>query len=108
VIRINEVESNGGTPGDWVELYNPGAASVDLSGWRFRDSDSTRTFALAAGSTIAAGGYLVIEEAMFAFGLGAPDEARLITQFGVRIDSYSWQTHAATTSAAAPMAPAAS
>ena len=32
-VRINEVESNGGPPGDWVELFNPGAIAVDLSGW---------------------------------------------------------------------------
>jgi len=32
-IRINEVESNGGTPGDWVELFNPGPV-------RKRTSDS--------------------------------------------------------------------
>ena len=28
-IRFNEVESNGGTPGDRVELLNPGTAAVD-------------------------------------------------------------------------------
>jgi uncharacterized protein YjdB len=29
-VVINEVESNGGTPGDWVELYNPTASAVDI------------------------------------------------------------------------------
>jgi len=36
-IRINEVESNGGTPGDWIELFNPTTAAVSVAGWALRD-----------------------------------------------------------------------
>jgi hypothetical protein len=96
-IVINEIESNGGTPGDWVELYNGTSAAVDLSGWGFKDNDDTRTFTLPTGTTIAAGGYLVIEEAQFNFGLGAPDAARLYNRFGALVDGFSWTAHAATT-----------
>lgn len=96
-IRINEVESNGGTPGDWVELFNPTASPVDLSGWALKDNDDSRTFRFAAGTTIAAGGYLVVEEATFDYGLGAGDAARLFNQFGAPVDSYSWTSHASTT-----------
>jgi hypothetical protein len=97
-IRINEVESNGGTPGDWVELYNPTTASVDVSGWGFRDNDTTHAiYRLPAGTSIAAGGYLVVEEAAVGFGLGAADDARLYSQYNVVVDSYSWTTHAAIT-----------
>ncbi len=31
-IIINEVESSGGTPGDWIELYNPTTTTVNLAG----------------------------------------------------------------------------
>ncbi len=93
-IRVNEVESNGGTPGDWVELYNPTASVVDLSGWALKDNDDARTFRFVAGTTIAAGGYLVVEEATFGFGLGAADAARLFNPFGVVVDSYAWMAHA--------------
>jgi hypothetical protein len=96
-IRINEVESEGGTPGDWVELFNPGDTAVDLSGYVFRGSNDSRGYTLPAGSVIAAGGYLVLEEAAFGFGLGAPDGARLFDTSGALADSYSWTTHAATT-----------
>ncbi len=96
-IRINEVESNGGTPGDWVELYNPTAAVVDISGWALKDDNDSRTFRFPAGTTIAAGGYLVVEEAEFNYGLGAADVARLFNQFGVPVDSYAWTAHATTT-----------
>ncbi|MCW2503320.1 MAG: hypothetical protein JWO79_1604 [Actinomycetia bacterium] len=30
-VRINEVESSGGGPGDWIELVNAGAAAADVS-----------------------------------------------------------------------------
>jgi hypothetical protein len=96
-IRLNEVESNGGTPDDWVELYNPTTSAVDVSGWAFKDNDDTRTFRIAAGTTIPAGGYLVIESADFGFGLGANDAARLYSRFNVLVDSYSWTAHAMTT-----------
>lgn len=103
-IVISEVESNGGTPGDWVELFNPTSAAVDISGWAFRDSDTTRTFRIAAGTTIAAGGYYILEEAAFGFGLGAPDDARLSNAFGAPVDTYTWTTHATTTYARCPNA----
>jgi hypothetical protein len=39
-IVISEVESSGGSPGDWVELMNVGSASINVSGWVFRDNDN--------------------------------------------------------------------
>ena len=53
-IRINEVESNGGTPGDWVELVNTGTTAVDVSGWVVKDNDDTHVFTIAAGTSIGA------------------------------------------------------
>ena len=93
-IRINEVESNGGTPGDWIELFNPTAAAVNLAGWGLKDNDNTRTFQFPAGTTIAPGGYLVVEETQFGYGLGAADSARLYNAFGAPVDVYGWNTHA--------------
>ncbi len=42
--------------GEFIELHNRGLAAVDVSGWRFADGPN---FTLPAGTTIAAGGYLV-------------------------------------------------
>jgi hypothetical protein len=39
-VRINEVESSGGTPGDWVELVNTGQSTMDMSGWVVKDNDA--------------------------------------------------------------------
>ena len=97
-IRINEVESNGGVPGDWVELINTTTAPIDVSGWGFRDKDTTRLFyVIPAGTVLPAGGYYLLEEAQFNFGLGANDVARLVNQFGGAVDLYQWTVHATVT-----------
>jgi hypothetical protein len=102
-VKVNEVESNGGTPGDWVELVNTGTAPVDLAGYVFRDNDDTRGYVLPAGTSIPAGGFLVLDEAQFGFGLGAADAARLFAPGGATVvDSYAWTAHAATTYARCP------
>ena len=98
-IRINEIESSGGSPGDWVELRNTGTSPVDVSGFVFKDDKDADIAPIAAGSVVAAGGYLVLNESVdFTFGLGQPDSARLYAADGTTlIDSYAWTTHATTT-----------
>ena len=97
-VHINEVESNGGVPGDWVELVNTGASAADISGWRVLDNDDTHVpYVLPANTVIAAGGYLVVEDAQFGFGLGSADSVRLFDASGALFESYSWTAHAATT-----------
>lgn len=96
-LKVNEVESNGGTPGDWIELFNPTAAPVAIGGWVVKDNDDTHVSTIPAGTTIAAGGYYVVEEAQLGFGLGAADAARVYNPFGVLVDAYDWSAHAAVT-----------
>lgn len=97
-IKINEVESNGGTPGDWAELFNAGATPVDLSNWVFKDNDDTHVYVIPAGTVLAPGAFLALEEAGFGFGLGGGDSARIFDAAGVLIDSYTWPAgHAAIT-----------
>ncbi len=46
---------------DWFELYNPGAAAVDLSGYFLSDTlTNTTQSAIPAGTTIPANGYLLV------------------------------------------------
>ena len=96
-MRINEIESNGGTPGDWIELYNTGTAAVNLAGFSIRDDDDTHVMTFPAGTTIAAGGFLVVEEAQLGFGLGSPDAVRFYNAGGTLLDSHTWTPHATTT-----------
>jgi hypothetical protein len=97
-IKINEIESSGGVPGDWAELYNAGSTTVDVSGWIFKDNDDAHSYAIPAGTNIAPGSYFLLEEAAFGFGLGSGDSARLYDETGIAlVDSYTWTAHAATT-----------
>ena len=96
-VVINEVESNQGEPGDWVELYNTGPLMVDLSGYIFRDTDDAHGYAVPAGSEIGAGEYLVLDEVDIDSAWGSADSARLFAPDGTLIDSYAWNEHAVTT-----------
>ncbi len=62
VVLVNEVISNA-VGGDAIELYNPGDAPVDVSGWFLTDrrSDPLR-YAIPEGTIIPAGGYRVVTE----------------------------------------------
>ncbi|HPF38866.1 MAG TPA: lamin tail domain-containing protein [Phycisphaerae bacterium] len=44
---------------EWVELFNYGATSVDVSGWTLNDED-TDSFTIPNGTTIPSGGYLIL------------------------------------------------
>jgi len=63
-IVINEINYNSNNaffdPGDWVELYNPSANSVDLSGWSFHDNSSD--FVIPTGTVIQGEGYMILAE----------------------------------------------
>lgn len=96
-VKINEVESEAGTPGDWIELHNGGASPADVSGFAVRDKSDTHSYVLPAGSVIPGGGYFIVEEAALGFGFGAPDSARLYDSSGALIDSYTWTAHASPT-----------
>ncbi len=66
-VRINEIMAdnlsavaNAGTYPDWVELHNAGGAAVNLEGWSITDDGNARRWVFAAGTSIPAGGYLVV------------------------------------------------
>lgn len=94
-IVINELESSGGVPGDWIELYNSSNAAIDVSGWIVRDVDDN-SYTLPSGTTIAAGAFLVLEQDGLGFGLGSPEQVQLFNGTTV-VDSYIWTSHAAGT-----------
>src|SRR5262245_16014945 len=102
-VRINEVESSGGVPGDWVELTNTGGTTADLTGWGFRDNDPTHAIAIIpAGTMLPPGGYVVLNEIIsgmgeFGFGLGGADSANLYDPSGAIVDTFTWATAAAVT-----------
>ena len=96
-VRINEVESDGGSPDDWVELVNPTDAALDVSGIVVKDDDDTHAYSIPAGTRIGAGEYLVIEREQLGFGLGGGDAVRLFDG-ELLVDETTWgEGHAAAT-----------
>jgi hypothetical protein len=106
---INEVNSSV----DWVEFYNAGNSSIDISGWKFSDNqpiDPTHVYTFPANTVVAAGGYIVrvrndvnTQPDEFAFGLGDTDSVLLFdaTQdpmTATPVDSTTWPAGDADTS----------
>jgi len=112
-VLISEVNSNAG-PADFFEIYNYGATTVDLSGWKWDDDSASFNDAAAAsfasGTTLAAGGRLVVVQAADAAafktawglgndvqviatggpGLGQNDAVVLFNQSGTVVASFNY------------------
>ena len=52
---------------EWVTVRNLGATSIDLSGWRIRDTGNTAIYLFPGGSILSPGDYRIIRS-----GVGAP------------------------------------
>lgn len=76
-IRVNEALAHTDPPQvDSVELFNPLGAPVDLGGWFLTDNrNQPKKYTFPPGTTIPAGGYLVVTEPEFGFGLSALGES---------------------------------
>lgn len=101
-IKLNEVESNGDTVGDWVEITNTGDVPVNVSGWKVRDAAEDHPFAVIPDNTVVQPGgffWLYTEFPPPGFGLGVDDSVTLFQADGSSVvDSYAWSGgHAATT-----------
>lgn len=93
-VVINEIEADGEP--DWVELANPTAADVDISGWQVLDNDPKHTpIVFPEGTVIPAGGYYVFDtetttpDGSKGFGLSKKGDAvNLSDANGKPVDSY--------------------
>ena len=55
---------------DWVELHNTTIAPIDIGGWYLSDrADELQLYQFPADSVILGGGYLVVDQSQFGFGL---------------------------------------
>jgi len=92
---------------DWVELYNNGSTSVDLSNWVFKDNDDLHEFIIPNGTTMQPNTYLVLTQFLadfqalfpavspvlgdFTFGLsGGGELVRLFNASGTLIDTVEY------------------
>jgi len=74
-VVINEALSHTDPPQeDFIELYNPTAIAVDLSGCYLSDRPDTNTYRLPAGTVIPARGFVAFEGPHLGFNLRAAGE----------------------------------
>src|SRR5690606_41932295 len=79
-------------------------AVVDLSNWKVLDNDASHIpYVLPSGTTIASGGFLVIEGEggpgpfNLSFGIGGGDSITLFSPYNQVVETFSWGSgHAAT------------
>lgn len=70
-----------GTTPDYIELYNSGTTTIDLSGFRLTDSlDNPNRYTIPAGSTLAAGAFRVL------FANNPDSTSGLHTGFGLKAE----------------------
>ena len=99
-VVINEVESNGDSFGDWVELANTNPnETLDISGWSIVDNDPDHErIVFPEGTTIESGGYYSLYTDLDnGFGLGGNDSVSVFNQAGELVDETTWDGHAETT-----------
>lgn len=73
---INEINYSSSTAfnaGDWIELYNPKALTIDISNWQIKDDNNTHVFIIPEGTQIAGNGFLVIVKDAAAFSSVFPN-----------------------------------
>jgi hypothetical protein len=85
-VCLNELLAGSQLPGarDWVELYNRGPSTVDLSGYGLTDDPAQpMRYSFPAGSSIVPGGRMSIDETALGFGLAIDgDDVLLLTSAG--------------------------
>jgi Lamin Tail Domain len=77
---------------DWIELYNAGGSSADISGWFFTDGSNQFTF--PSSTVIPVDGYLVLDRngpGSFTFGFSKDGETiSLHDSKGTSVDTTTW------------------
>lgn len=80
-VVVNEVLAHSDTGTDWVEIHNPGATAVDLSGLHLSDQwDLPTRYTIPEDTVLAAGGFLVLDETVLGFGLSELGSDLLMTE----------------------------
>lgn len=65
-------------PGDWIEIWNNGTSTLDLSGWIIKDRSNNNIFIIPDGTSIPADNRLVISDSLAAFTAKFPTVTNVI------------------------------
>lgn len=91
-IVINEINYHSANGGDWLELYNPNAQPVDISGWVLED-ESGGYFSLPANTIMPSDGYLVLVENENDFASFYPQTLNRISSFGAGYHGFKFNNN---------------
>ena len=58
--NVTGLEDEDGAPSDWIELYNAGAADVNLDGWYLTDNPAALAFWRFPATNLTAGSHLLV------------------------------------------------
>ncbi|HTI97275.1 MAG TPA: lamin tail domain-containing protein [Dongiaceae bacterium] len=75
---------------EWVELYNPDAAAVDLSGWKLANGVD---FTFPASTVIGAGAYLVVPADVATFAAGHPGVTNVVAAATGPLSGHTLELH---------------
>jgi hypothetical protein len=99
-VVLTEVFADASGASDWVEIHNPGAIGVDISGWGFSDSGSgTPRFTFPANTQLGPNHYMILicdsatgePDLHSGFGLDRDGESLFLTDAsGMLIDAVSF------------------
>jgi len=81
---INEINYNSSDEfdaGDWVEIYNNGTDSVNVSNWYFTDENEDHRFTFPENSIIGVDSYIVLAQDTISFSNFFPQEVDLYGSF---------------------------
>jgi hypothetical protein len=74
---------------EFVELYNNGATTIDLTGWYLIDNDDSHTKCILAGA-LKSGAYLVVARLVYQFQVAYPTVSNVYTVgFGAGADAWA-------------------
>lgn len=91
-IKITEINYNSApfhAAGDWIEIFNPTAEPVDVSGWVIRDEQPEHFYSIDQALTLNPQEYLVICRNMEDFSTFHPECSNVIGEFNFGLSSGS-------------------
>ncbi|MBC8172829.1 MAG: lamin tail domain-containing protein [Chitinophagales bacterium] len=89
-IAISEIHYNADSTlqsQDWVEIYNYGAATVDIGLWKLRDETPFNSYTIPSGTTLAGGEFLVLAQRLDTFLMIYPGVSNVIGPFEFGLDN---------------------
>jgi hypothetical protein len=70
--EVNYNSSVNSNAGDWIEIYNRTNSTIDLSGWKFSDSDNTHLYFIPINTTLQPNERLVLVQDTLLFNFRFP------------------------------------